>query len=246
MIVGVNCQTSSVQHPPPPPPLENSFLSAARLSPTMHEAKDGARRSEFPLKLPASSAGNNSVASTAAAAAAASVRETLRDAERGSVCESQCVWESVCERKREREREGGREPEWARVPMHCAERGWADPSRGKLCVPPSGSRALWWAYRKKGGWGEGGRVDVASPRSSSISEDQHPAGASQSTMVGLESHCWHRRDWWWQPTHGLPCATAAPHEEEAQPCESDSAAGNSWTCFPGQSLDFFLCLNLFF
>lgn len=77
--------------PPPPPPLENSFLSAACLSPTMHEAKDGARRSEFPLKLPASSAGNNSVASTAAAAAAASVRETLRDAERGSVCESQCV-----------------------------------------------------------------------------------------------------------------------------------------------------------
>lgn len=106
------------------------------------------------------SAGNNSAAAPASASvvvAAVSVRETER--------ECVCVSESKLE--------------WERVPMHCAERSWAVPCRRMAsCVFSLGSRALWWgrAY---------GRERCGFTRISSISEDQHPAGALQSSMVGL-------------------------------------------------------------
>lgn len=143
--------------------------------------------------------------------------------ERG--CLRVCVSAFVCVCVRERA--------WVRLSSYalCAECSCAVPSRGKLCV------SVWWGNSRE-------RCGLT--RSSSVCEDHHLAEESLNSMIILESHCWQQPKWRWQPTCGLPCATVAALKEETQPCESDSAAGNSWTCFPGQNLDFFQSLNLFF
>lgn len=185
--VGLHYQTALVQHAP-----EEIFsgvqkVDCATISCLLHDAMLKAQRNEFPLKPRVRRAGNNSAVAPAAASASTAVAAvSVREMEREGVCLRVCVCEL----------------EWERVPMHCAERSWAVPSRGKLCVPVWFPCALVWQSLQKGEmWLH--------------SELQHQwkistlPGHHKSSMVGLETHCWHQREWWWQPTRGLPCATAA-------------------------------------
>lgn len=146
---------------------------------------------------------------------------SVREMEKG-----ECVWERGCLCESE---------------FQCTVASVAELCRRMAsCVFPSACRALWWGRALQGG------ERCRFTRITSISENQHLAGVSQCTMVGRGTPCWHQRDWLWQPTRGLPGAPVAPPWKETEPCESDLAACNSWTCFPGQTLDFSLCLNLFF
>lgn len=126
--------------------------------------------------------GNNSAAAPAAASRSTAVAAvSVRETKREGVCESLSENEFLCT-----------VPNVAELCRRVAS-----------CVFLFGSRALWWGRACR-------RERCGFIRSSIITEDQHPAMVSQSSMLRRETHCWHQRDWWWQHTHGLPCATAAP------------------------------------